>query len=111
MRSADGLSQRFSWFDLDERGCVRGLFRDSHTDIAILIEVAGAGNPPNPCKGCTLTFGGERTEARNLPMAKALAELALLIPKIPERQGPSQVLIELGLLIGAVPQQASRHAR
>ncbi len=91
MRSANGL-KRISWSDLDERGCVRGLFRDSHTDVAILIEVGGAGNPPNPGARCWLTFGGDRIEARDLAMAKTLAELRLLKPQISERQ-------ELGLLL------------
>ena len=45
MRATEGLHQRFSWSWLDERGRVHGLFRDN-ANIAILIEVGGAGNPP-----------------------------------------------------------------
>jgi hypothetical protein len=110
MGATEGLHQRFSWSCVDEKGRVHGLFRDN-ANVAILIEVGGAGNPPNPGSAFTLTIVGGKVEARSLPMAKALAELMLLKQKIPERQEFSQVLVELGLLLEAAPPRATRHAR
>jgi hypothetical protein len=110
MRSGDGLKHRISWYDLDERGCVRGLFSGVHVDVAILIEVGAAGNPSDPGAGCALALGGDRIEARNLPMANALAELTLLKPHVSERKAPGQVLAEFTSLLAGAPQQSRRRA-
>jgi hypothetical protein len=108
MRSANGLNCQIYWSGVDKRGHVQGRFRDKHEDVAILIEVGG--NPPNPGAHCWLTFGREKIEARNLAMAKTLAELMLLKPQISKRHDLGQVLAELTVLLNSAPQNLERRA-